>query len=342
MSKNGKKLFTFAVALVFSMSLFPATSLQAFADDATSPEANPTGSESGGELNGEPSEPDGEGGALPEGEEAGEGEDGLDPAVDPANDPAILEEGAGTSNQELKASPVRGGAAKAAVEVITSISLSATEPICGTQVSCPSSSDFPPSYNPAPPVTVTSSNCSIQYTWWVEGDGKDLTSVFPRTKDFVVDGSSAYKFVIGFAPAAGYVFPSDYSLTEVSDVVVSITTGTVLGAFDSGSDYFLVLLELPAKHDEVVETTSNNDGSKTETTKCSACGVVVSEETIPASTPEESASKSITPVKGSAPEASTIPQTGDTIDFVLPAALVVVSALVLGASLVLRRRSENK
>lgn len=105
---------------------------------------------------------------------------------------------------------------------------------------------WPPDYQPAPPISVDTPNCSIYGAWWVEGDGPDTAHVYPRNRDITVDGTKYYKFVLNLHPDEGYEF--------TSETTVTISTGSVLSSeFYPGDEWnasaIIAVFEIPATHD---------------------------------------------------------------------------------------------
>ena len=149
-----------------------------------------------------------------------------------------------------------------AAQTITSVSLTATNPVCGTFVKCKGATmHWPPNYQPAPPISVDTANVSVYGAWWVEGTGPSTSTVFTRNEDITVDGTKYYKFVLNLHADEGYDF------TE--DTTVSISTGSVLGTeFYPGDEWtastIIVVLEIPATHDTVTESTTVKESTCTE------------------------------------------------------------------------------
>lgn len=367
--KRSRRILIFAVSLVFAFAMLPAAGNMAFAEDVV---ADDPALEAGDD-----------------GQAADEGTDGQpEPAsgtkaADPANDGAAV---AGPepepAAQPEQAEPAQDGVeALAASELtpaaqtITSVSLTATNPVCGTFVKCKGATIYwPPNYQPAPPISVDTANVSVYGAWWVEGTGPSTSTVHPRNEDITVDGSKYYKFVLNLHADEGYDF------TE--DTTVSISTGSVLGTeFYPGDEWndsaIIVVLEIPATHDTVTESTAVKEptctepGSHKETVTCQACGAVVSEGTVvddpatghdwgewtvaknPTATEEgqlvrvcknDSTHTETRPIPalGQSEQKSNTPKTSDETNFALPAALAVTSALTLGGYFLLRRKTEQE
>ena len=352
--KYGKRFLIFFATLALAFAMVPAAGFAAYAEDDVQGEPTPDAVTGGGD---QPAVGDAEADDAPADDtvtpsDGSNGSASTPSAGAPAAAPA----------QTSATSPAPTQTELAVAETtVTSISLTATSPVCGTHVTVTTTSDDL-EYNPAPDVTVSSTGCEIYTAWWIEGT--TLDDLEPIRNDFDIDGNKSYQCLLMIVPQEEYVI-DPYATVTISGGTVLETSPMIAGLF--------VLVEIPAVHkagspteSNVVKPTCTEPGSHVETVACSACGAIISEQTVtdpatghnwgewtvkknPTATEDgelirvcknDSTHVETRPIPATGK--NNTPKTGDETNFALPAAFATTGILVLGAAFVLRRKLEQE